>query len=172
MRDPKPPRKPPVDPWEVFKHALRFHLAITRLDEARRQDPAFYDDALIPPMLVWVAFEAELMFKAQLLVETGTLVRGHNLRALFDKLKPDSQNVVEAEWNKVMAANEEDTKRLDAQAGERLPRDLREALDVSGRSFEQLRYMYERDDHRAYISLLPHALKSALLLLNPDWKAR
>ena len=53
---------------------------------------------------------------------------------------------------------------------ERLPRNLREALAVSGRTFERLRYMYERDDHRSYISFLPIALKKALLVLHPDWQ--
>jgi hypothetical protein len=108
--------------------------------------------------------------KAQLVSE-GTHPRGgHDLIKLFDKLSPPAQKAIGAEWDKLMAANEADTQRLEAQAGEKLPRDLRGALNVSKNSFEELRYLYEGNDNRSYIALLPVALRDALFALHPDWQ--
>jgi HEPN domain-containing protein len=165
------PSKPvtTLDPRDMFKHAMRFYLATDRLHAALKQD-RLLSDGLVSPMLVLTAFMAEVAMKAQLVSEGTEPKGGHDLIKLFNKLSSPAQKAIEAEWDKLMAANEADTQRLDAQAGEKLPRDLRGALDVSRNSFEELRYLYEGNSNRSYIALLPVALRNALLSLHPDWR--
>jgi hypothetical protein len=135
----------------------------------RGQNPALAD-ALDLPLLVLTAFQSEVTLKAMIASEGGQLTNGHNLMTLFKQLKPKTQAAVEAEWNKLMADKEEETKALDAKLNYKVPRDLRQALEASKDSFAQLRYIYETGEGSSFIINLPLALNKVVLSRHPGWR--
>lgn len=165
---PKKPPLPPLVPIDVFSHAMRFFLACDRLHRASMENEIVARE-LAQPILVLTAFASELFLKAQIAAEGAPRPKSHDLRELFDLLSPGAQTIVQGEWDKVMTHREADTLRLEVTLGMPLPRDLRAALDLSRKSFEELRYVYETKSANSVIGFFPIALREALFVLHPEW---
>ena len=85
------------------------------------------------------AFAVELTFKALYMLETGTEEKkGHDLRSLFDDLKPSTQDSVERRFEDIR--REKINQRI--YSGEKGL--LRDVLDSHRDDFKEWRYAYEK----------------------------
>jgi HEPN domain-containing protein len=155
-----------VEPKIVFLHAETFFSALRTLHGSA--EPQLRQ--VIFPIAVLSAFTAELYFKALLLLDGKPLSRGHHLNDLFNKLSPETQNIVERKWNEIFALRDHALEGLDGQDARSMPTDLRSALREGNKTFELLRYLYEAKESFWFaIGDLPIVLRRAILELQPEW---
>src|SRR5882724_7150276 len=83
----QPPKSSP-DPKVVFLHAEAFERAYQRLVQAYEDSQTFANAA---PIGTLGALTLELYLKCLLVLQNGEVERGHDLRMLFDKLTPATQ---------------------------------------------------------------------------------
>jgi HEPN domain-containing protein len=160
----KPPKK--VQAVEIFKHAETFYKSIDQLHKTDRNVIA----AVSMPICVLSAFASELYLKCLVCDETGKMARGHHLHDLFRKLSSPTQRLLERLWDQQNATREAILRKIDAQNEKPIPRDLRSCLKAGNKSFEQIRYAYERGEDFVFVlSDFPTVLRQALLNVRPDW---
>jgi len=156
---------------DMFLHAETFYRAI---DIIHRHDRAVVAQISLP-LMVLTAFASELYFKCIIFVETGKLTKGHYLYDLFQKLSPKSQRRLSELWDRVTAPREETLRKVEKDLGRTIPRDLRGNLIEGSKSFEDLRYLYEREKPKKFLfnlGDLPRPLRMLVLELKPDLVAR
>jgi hypothetical protein len=98
------------------------------------------------------------------------MARGHHLHDLFRKLSSPTQRLLERLWDQQNATREAILRKIDAQNEKPIPRDLRSCLKAGNRSFEQIRYAYERGED--FVFVLSDFPKRAALTIRLTVKAR
>lgn len=160
--------KKPIDPFAIYLHACRFLWSEEHL--RRTEDPQVM--ALIAaPSIVLSSFTSELLLKCILVLETGNAPATHDLSVLFRRVSPPVRQRIIDEWDKAILAQQEQIAFNEAFSGKCIPRDLPSALDMCGKAFEGMRYIYE-DPMKTnfYIIGLARILMSAIWEIKPDWK--
>ena len=155
-----------VDARAVFDHASRFHYAgaVLRIEAQAMTAPT------LEPYIVVSSFCSELYMKCIYAMESGGCrILGHDLRKLFDALAPQTQSELNRGWS-IIAGVYNDIYEEEREAF-RLPTDLVEQLDSSGRMFEEMRYFYERTRlaQHWFLSPLPDMLRKLILERQPPW---
>ena len=155
-----------VEARAIFEHASRFHYATSLLRIEFQQLAA----PTIEPYMVVSSFCSGLYIRCLYAIQTdGKRIQGHDLKRLFDALSPDIRKQLSANWQTVANIY---NKAYEA-TGEpfRVPSDLTNQLDLSGRMFKKMRYFYEGGEFAKLwvLSPLPDLIRSMILALHPEW---
>jgi hypothetical protein len=145
-----------IDPKYIFDAARDFQIGSGFLAEQFGQP--------IWPLrstVVTAAFAAELYLKCLLFLTTNAIPHAHGLVDLFDKLLPETKNLVEEMYHRVTS----DSKSS-----------FREALDEHNKTFVDWRYLFEQQDGAFNLNFKPllnasSALQQAILGFRPEWKS-
>jgi len=147
----------------IYCHAINF-LGSTRL-LAKQMEKGWMGFSF--PMAVMGAFSAELFLKCIHSVDTGNPApQTHDLVKLFDGLKTDSRNEIQAAYD-VMTTN---ARHHPNDPG---PRDLRGSLVASKDAFVLFRYLYEGKGKRGdgyYLQSILDAMQIVIETRHPEWK--
>lgn len=119
-----------------------FHLAAERCNETRPL-PGGQVEKLAVPAIVCEAFSIELAFKA-LLIDA---LKSHDLKKLFDGLEPSIQG-------KIISATG------------MVEKDFHASLSAAAKSFDEWRYVHEKDALSASTSFLLALAKAAQQVLS------
>lgn len=169
----------PIDPVKIYEQAMRFHVAIARLHQdmtremnANQQQGMGLSHWIGIPILVMSALASELFLKCLICIETGRRSSGHHHARLFDHLSAATKAKLEAKWDGIVANREDMIKKIEKGSGMKIERKLRRALNQSGDTFVQLRYLYETEnDIVSAMSDFHLSLKEMVLELKPEWKS-
>jgi len=161
-----------LDPHEIFLHAYHFHECDHRL----RKGPSSKDidevAIIAHPSMVLSAFASELYLKCLVCVETGNVPRGHDLKGLFLGLDSSTKKRLEDLWNESLRRPERQ-RELDCirglPGGDQLQTDLPNAIGISSKAFEELRYLYETKSSKFLLGDFPDMLHKVILERFPDW---
>jgi hypothetical protein len=166
------PAKPKIDPADIWVHADCFYQTLALLCNVDPYNAQLAITVAQPTMVVG-ALTIELFLKCLICIETGSVQRGHDLKELFDLLRPQTQSRVQREWDTLILpfrAPEWDT--TEKQLGVTIARDLPSALSAGSEAFEKIRYSYENENENLqyYLQDLPRILGRVILELKPEWK--
>lgn len=168
-------KKAVIDPRSIFIAAEQYRAAA----HVVRTSPI--GPHILWPTITCSAFSLELYLKSLILLETGTPAEGHDLRVLFDKLKPKTQDAIKtgaaagiaripARFAQVARA----VPTMAAQIGD--PSrfgDFDTVLNDSSQAFKAFRYAFEgmtgKDQWMA--EPITEAIRRHILTANPSWKA-
>jgi hypothetical protein len=169
---PRPP-KAQHNCFKIFEHASRFHESDHRL---RNTVPADRPDQLplvAHPSMVLSAFASELYLKCLLCLETGKAPQTHNLKTLFDALKPETKRRLEELWDAEIRTPKRQ-KVLDhirtLPERDKLRTDLPSVLKLGANAFQELRYFYEAKQSFFLLSDFPNLLRAVILERMPWWE--
>lgn len=165
--------KKAIDPFRIFVIGHNFLVAQHSLRDMGRASHDLMDSLALPTSVV-SSFCCELYLKALLHIETGTALRGHNLRKLYDALSRKTRVKLQGLWDEYVESVASEWNRIEKHTGEKIARDLPSALSAGSRAFELMRYRYEDspEDFQYYLHALPHMLGCVMLELKPEWKER
>ncbi|MGA2483347.1 MAG: hypothetical protein ABSF92_09530 [Candidatus Acidiferrales bacterium] len=128
---------------------------------------------LMFPWVMCSAFSLELYLKCLILVERGTLEKGHDLADLFSKTTPESQKAIRASYESHKAKME---AMYAAVKGIPAPKtDFDYVLHISADAFVKFRYAFEQGtgggDFGWSASPISECVRGRLLELHPDWRS-
>ena len=161
-----------VEPAEIFVHAQGFFHAQHTLIANVELPGTPQSLKLAIPALVLSAFASELFLKCLIAIETNTNPRnGHDLYALFEQLSPPTRQRITQMWDSYAARSKNNWDRLEKATGRKQVRDLQDALALGRRSFQAMRYIYEKPQFSFNLDNLPQMLERMVLELRPEWRA-
>lgn len=167
----KRPPKAGLDPCKIFDHATHFHASDHRLQNTVPFDKPEQLPLVAHPSMVLSAFASELYLKCLLCIETGLVPNTHNLKKLFDGLKPSTKSRLEALWDEHLKSPQR-KKIFDhlrtLPEGKNLRPDLEHALDLGADSFIELRYIYENGSVFFLLGEFPNLLRQTILERFPE----
>src|SRR5579862_6598059 len=144
----KKPRKD-LDARKIFNHAERFHWTD---DYLRRHNDQRVVEMVLLPTMVLSAFAAELYLKCLHCIDSSQVPPGHSLKQLYLDLPKLRRDSIVTFWDGMMIEQKEMLDRRDKDFGTNIPRDFDTAMAESDRGFENLRYVYEDDQFKFYVS--------------------
>ena len=149
----------------IFFQADAFNYAARKLTQ-----PGVPSIHLLVAQVVNSSFASELYLKCIILIETGKVPRGHHLRKLFHRLKDESKQVIENEWNAEHAKKSAALDEIDRRSGSPVtPRNLKVALAGEGNAFEKWRYAHEPGPLSGFwLGNLPAILRRHILTIRPE----
>ena len=134
----------PVDPITIFRTAEFFYHGNLALGQKIPKAHVY-----VLPYTVLGALALELYFKCLIAIETGANPpRGHNLKALFDRISEDGQSKIQERFDNPNPA-EADWRERCKNPPPNMPEDIdltfkfEGVLRRSARAFERFRYVYE-----------------------------
>jgi hypothetical protein len=137
MRKAKQPKKP-IDPEQIFGHALRF-CGTDNYIRSAKGGGNLWAMMIAPPTMVLGAFAIELFLKCLLVMDTGQAPETtHHLGKLFRQLPHKRKRRIQELWD----AGPRKKIRPFCVA-QKKPDDLPNALNACANAFEDLRYVYE-----------------------------
>ncbi len=161
-------------PHSIFVHAdgfLKTAVLLNKPPGTLGFDP-FFSVALVTNS----AFAIELYLKCLIHIETGKLKKSqHNLRKLFGKLREETQQEIEKQFNALPINTTEydlsNAPKEAREATESRPRNFRDALKTGAEAFVEWRYLYETDGTSNPYGLfaLPWILRNVILARVPAW---
>jgi hypothetical protein len=161
-----------VDPRGIFEQANAFYQALAILCNVEPQNVQLAV-TIGEPVMVVGAFTIELFLKCLVCIETGKAPFGHNLRELFDQLSGSTRGRILRTWdNDILIQRKAEWNRIEAAMGQKIFRDLPDALTAASRSFERIRYSYEGNtaDLQYFLHDLPQLLRQVVVEIKPEWK--
>lgn len=150
-----------IDPRSVYEYAGHFLFTEWYLRRQIDNDPSLAGAVSFPGMIV-SAFASELYFKCLIYLDGRKPPNDHHLGKLFNKLSQTDRSLVQGEWDRMIVATEDQTKRLEIENNFSIPRDMDTALNECGDAFRLLRYVYEGHKALFYITHLPLVLKKVI----------
>ena len=124
--------------------------------------------AIIVPAATLEAFATELYLKTLLVMDKGIVEPGHNVELLFKSLKSGTQSAVRAIYE-VNLKTQPDAVHF-AKTHPHIPMGLNHCLKLSAKTFEAIRYIYERPAIEIVAwAILPISFRQTILAINPAW---
>jgi hypothetical protein len=159
-----------VDPRDVYRQGIRFLVTDVVLRRKVESEPDLEESLKYPGMVI-SAFASELFLKCLKLIDGKGTSNSHKLAELFGDLSHDTQALIRAEWDTMLAVSEPMYQELERKHRVKIPRDLNTSLAECGEAFMKLRYIYELPKGSTfYITQLPLVLKNVVKKLKPDWE--
>ncbi|WP_330442045.1 hypothetical protein [Flavobacterium sp. C4GT6] len=155
-----------TNPKELFFAAAGFDYASIKLKEK-----ISLVVSLDTPFLVNEIFAIELYIKCIVAIENNNFFRsGHELTSLFSDLSSEAQENVE----KYFYAYVYKLKQFRGYTINGVHLTLNKALEINNKSFQELRYYFEKKDSNNHISAIATAeIKRALchyiITIRPEW---
>ena len=160
--------------FKIFEHASHFHESDHRLRNTVPSDRPDQVPLIAHPTMVLSAFASELYLKCLLCLEIGTVPQTHNLKTLFDALKPETKRRLEELWGADIRRPERQ-RLLDhirsLPGRDKLRLDLPSVLKLGANAFQELRYLYETKQSFFLLSDFPNLLRMVILERMPWWGA-
>jgi hypothetical protein len=160
--------------FKIFQHASHFHESDHRLRNTVPADRPNQVPLIAHPSMVLSVFASELYLKCLLCLETGKVPQTHNLKTLFDALKPETKRRLEELWDADVRKPQRQ-KVLDHvrtfPEGDKLRIDLPSVLELGANAFQELRYLYEAGQSFFLLSDFPNLLRAVTLERMPWWRA-
>jgi HEPN domain-containing protein len=160
-----------IDPFQIFFQAHGFfHAQQTLYGHLDPQSET--PQPLTLPALVLSALASELFLKCLIAIETNANPpTGHDLYLLFKKLSLLTRQRLTKMWDWYVVGRKDIWDKWEQETGYTFARELPSALKLAGRSFEFMRYRYEKPTEHFlfYLDDLPHMLGCMALELRPDW---
>lgn len=156
----------PVNPEQIFNHAIRFSGTEQYLRDLKSTDSAF-PVMVAPPSMVLSAFAIELLLKCLLALEGTEIPETYKLDVLFRRISHKKKRRIEELWDLNARSK---VKQFCKAHG--LPDDLPNAMVECASAFENMRYIYEEPETRFYIGDLGQQLIDVIVEIKPEWKPR
>jgi hypothetical protein len=98
----------------------------------------------------------------------------HELDLLFNELKPSTQGMILAEWERMKAWHPAYRQGLQTSKGvQKLEGDLRKCLQQCANAFQKFRYAYEEPKLGNWeLTNFSDVLRIAILRLKPEWEGQ
>ncbi len=133
--------KKTLDPTTIFLIAEQNHHASQHL--AKAKSIGFEHDVTFPAVVI-SALSLEIYFKCLLVIETGTAPQTHDLRYLFNRLNPATQQKIRANYMPFMLEAQRVISESAIASGVAPPNvDFDFVLNLSRNAFNITRYIYE-----------------------------
>jgi hypothetical protein len=159
-----------ADLRRLYVQAERFRFSDELLRSKAHFDSPIIGAYINLPSIVLCAFSCELYLKCLIVLEGNKALPTHNLKKLFKGLRGKTQKELEALWGADVPARAEIAK-LAERIGEKMPEDLRSAINDGANAFDNLRYAYQKDLSKTNFVLggFPRLLRQLVLQRRPDW---
>jgi hypothetical protein len=155
-----------IDSKQLFMTAEVFRASSIILGSLINREMPHY----MFPMVTCSAFSLELHLKCLVLIENGTLERGHDLEELFSKVTSESRKMILANYETKRPAM--DARFAAVQGAPQPPTDFDSVLHASAKAFEKFRYAYEgsvKDQEGWMADPIRDCVRERILELRQDW---
>ncbi len=163
--------EPPIQPLErrIYIQAQGFHLIATQ--NLRMGTPWGPNTAL--PAMVCNAFANELYLKCLIYLESGQIIKTHDLHKLFRMLKPESRKVIEERFDTIAEkSGPQNSEMWFQRTGKHLGWRLKDAIEDGAEAFVEWRYLFEDPEATKHYGLipLPDVLREFIIERYPNFK--
>src|SRR5665213_3369985 len=150
---------------KIFDSACAFAVTEELILHEIRSDPS---DWLAVSLAVNGAFSVELSLKCLLFLETGAIIKGHDLLQLYQALTRANRDKVAQHYDRLLKRS--CLSRIAPPPGmTALKLDIQTVLATNGSAFERFRYLFEAmgDGQSGYwgIDVVGHAVRQVILEL-------
>jgi len=177
-----------VDPQILFQYAEAFAQAVEFLAPQFKRAAQPLDKGIVgrkinlhvsitaetAPFMIVDTFALELYFKCLYAMDHGVLIRGHDIKTIYKKLKRRTKHRLKKNYDRTVSKSDlPGTMQKRSRSGFT---NLNLYLGHSRRAFEEVRYLFERVSERKipirYWSVLRQAARSSVLDIMPEWAGR